>query len=467
MKVHRKTFISLRSGATGFIVAPQPASRYDRYRKVLSPFFLFLFFACFLLFLSVISSNGRYFLIVLSATLLVLLWYRVKMEMIARSLYARYDVDKRIFREGDDVKVVFELENLSAFSIRDLLVEDYFSPGEEPYRRVPISSLPARSRMRCHYVGQCKAGMGKMKIGPLLLNITDPLGVFEFEVTATEMLEIEVLPHIEKLPLIKANPTQSYGYIGRYDVLNRGSSVSLAGIREYSPGDSVRSIAWRLSTRGRGLMVKDFEKSINAAVNIVLNLEPYWQIGRGAESTWEYAKDIALALVSKNIEEGNSVGLFSENLVIEPSLGENHFALIASKVANLDLSAVTTERSAYILKDNLQQENLLKKYQKFFSQGSEIYYIVPYNELEYDFSRLEIRRLQVSGFQMNIVFLNTAAFWQKHYRSISLSNLVSSDVFKNLPTHANALRREGVRVFLASPAENLARAFIENAVRVK
>ncbi len=459
MKVSRRTFKDLRVDRTNLFGEYSEFSFFDRHRQFLHPLTFYFLLATLLLVGSSFLHEGRYFLVALYSMLLVLGVSRIRMELAVRKVSIRHRPMKRTYREGDEVEVTIEIENRSPFSLSGLCLEDHFHPASNQDVRFELFRLDSFSRVRKRYRAKCDSGMGKKKIGPAKVTVVDPTGAFEFDIQNDEELSVEVLPHIQMIPELKIMPPAESHHFGIYEVSNRGASVCLAGIRSYDNGDSPRHISWRLSTRGRGLVVKDFEKSVNAAVNIVLNLEPFWQLGKGADSTWEYAKDIALAIVSQQAQHGNFVSFMSGRTIVEPGTGENHVYQIASRIAALELDAVVTEKSTLLAESRDLKMGSLEKFEPLFSRGSEVFYIVPFNEAELQLSERSLRRLRASGFHVNVVFLDTAAYWRKHIKSIPASNMVPSDLFQRLPEVTKSLRTAGIRVYLASPERTLMQTF--------
>lgn len=459
MKVTRRTLKDFKVSRTNLFGEYSDFSAFDRHRVYIHPQVIYLLVSLLLFLGSVFLDQARYFLVALYGLLSVLAISRLKMELAVKKISVRHKPLKRVYREGDEVEVTVEIENRSPFSLSGVALDDQFSPLSKPDIRSAIFRLESFSRLRRRYKAKCDAGMGRMSIGPLKISVVDPTGVFEFEVESESKLEIEVLPHIQQIPELKITPSPDAHHFGIYEVSNRGSSVCLAGIRNYDSGDSPRHISWRLSSRGNGLVVKDFEKSVNATVNVVLNLEPFWQLGKGADSTWEFAKDIALALVSQQVQLGNFVSFMSGQLIVEPGTGENHAYEIASRVAALKLNAVATERSPLLLDVNELKAGSLEKFEPLFPRGSEIFYIVPFNETEFSLSEKALKRLRASHFHVSVVFIDSSAFWRKHIKSIPASSMITVDLFGRLEEVTKSLRRTGIRVFLASPERTLIESF--------
>src|SRR5262249_12683959 len=135
---------------------------------------------------------------------------------------------------------------------------------------------------------KCDAGMGIKEFGPMIAVVTDPLGLFEFQVVDDDLDRIEIFPKLEPIPEIPMAGSENSFLFGLYDVRTRGGSVNFIGIRDYVAGDSLRHISWRLSAKYSKLLVKEFEKSVNTDVSVVLNMDGREHMGQHSESTWEF-----------------------------------------------------------------------------------------------------------------------------------------------------------------------------------
>ncbi len=232
--------------------------------------------------------------------------------------------------EGEKIAVEFEVENRSAFAAADLILLDHFD-GAQSGREIAWldETLRPASSMRGSYEKTCDAGMGVFGFGELTVVVSDPLGVFEFLITSDVKQSVEVYPRLEPIPQLPLHGSRESFHYGLYDLPTRGTSVNFAGIRDYLRGDPLRFIAWRLSVRNGRLLVKEFEKIANTEISVLLNMDARDHMGRKSESTWEYAKDAALALVTQQMANGNALQFFSNTHHVEMGRGEAHTNLIA------------------------------------------------------------------------------------------------------------------------------------------
>lgn len=65
----------------------------------------------------------------------------------------------------------------------------------------------------------------------------------------------------------------------------RGAGIEPRGVREYTPGDSLRHVHWRSSARSTKMLVKEFEAGSHAVAAILLQRSRGTDIGAGAQTS--------------------------------------------------------------------------------------------------------------------------------------------------------------------------------------
>ncbi len=433
------------------LLAQTDVSIFDARRNLCTPALVACVFAASFLILTFFSRTA--FLLLLTeigglAALYFHTWY------IAKKLTIKRVLGKRPLREMDSTEVIIEIKNRSGSGVTGLLVEDRFGCAKSFHVRTAPDRIGPRTMHRFTYQRICDGGMGKHRVGPLVARVTDPLGVFEFRVIEDTIIELDVYPRIESVPALPVHASIESARYGNYEVASRGLSVNFSGVRPYERGDSLRHIAWKLSARGQGLLVKEFEKVVSCDVNIVLNLSPQWQVGRHSTSTWEYAKDAALAVIQQQLELGNTVGFFSNNTFVEPASGDDHFHALARHIAGLNTA--TNVENLQIL-----PVPLLGKYQTMYPRGSNIFYIAPFNVNEFQQSEPWLKRFAVEGYTVICIFVDTNSFWGQFIESISTGLITGAKLMQGLEEASEQLRHDGIQTYIVRNHQPLREAFHE------
>jgi uncharacterized protein (DUF58 family) len=254
---------------------------------------------------------------------------------VARNLVIRISAPTQA-SEGEMIEIGYDIENPSSFPAADLMITDRFEGSLEPEEVIWLDE-PIQPFRTFHgsYRRRCDAGMGVFKHGPVAALVSDSLGIFQFIVTEDEVKLTEIYPRVTPLPNLPIRGSKESFTYGNYDVASRGLSSNFIGVRDYERGDSLRHISWKLTLKARKLLVKEFEKNVNASITLMLDMADGSHMGWQAESTWEYAKDIALSIVTQEMANGNLLQLVSNHLQIPGGAGEQHNLLIIKSVFDL------------------------------------------------------------------------------------------------------------------------------------
>jgi uncharacterized protein (DUF58 family) len=103
-------------------------------------------------------------------------------------------------------------------------------------------------------------------------------------------------------------------------------------LREYVPGDDVRTIDWNVTARMRRPFVKLHREERELAVMLVLDISASGAFGSSDRSKREFAAEVAATLAFSALRNGDKVGLllFSEDveLFVPPKKGRKHLLRI-------------------------------------------------------------------------------------------------------------------------------------------
>jgi uncharacterized protein (DUF58 family) len=304
-----------------------------------------------------------------------------------------------VCRETDEIEVLVEVSNRGRHPVEDLVLIDRFSGSALSVRTAesPGPIHPGENR-RIRYRTRCDGGMGRQRFGPLTALVTDPLGVFEFQVSEDEPLEIKVRGAAEPIPPLPVRSSASSFTYGAYQTAQAGSSEIFRGIREYHRGDSLRHICWKLSSRHQNLLVKEFERSANADVSIVLNMDAEAHVGLKTQSTWHYAKRAALSVAAQQLWAGNSVQLVAKGLDVPFGKGRQHESLLTAALS--DAAPLVDPRAPHIL-DGIASR---------VPPGSTLIYVTPVHGQDFAKRIEQLLRLRVFDLQILCVLVEIDPF---------------------------------------------------------
>ncbi len=147
--------------------------------------------------------------------------------------------------------------------------------------------------------------------------LADPDFVFGAEVSA----------QLKRIELTTARLVESL-FSGEYHSIFKGRGLEFSDVREYQPGDDVRSIDWNVTARRGHLFVKEFveERQLNAL--IVVDLSASKTFGTGAKQNSIIASEIAAILALAATTNNDRVGLLLVTNKVEyfipPDTGRRH-----------------------------------------------------------------------------------------------------------------------------------------------
>ena len=115
---------------------------------------------------------------------------------------------------------------------------------------------------------------------------------------------------------------------GEYHSVFKGRGMEFAEVREYLPGDDIRSIDWNVTARFGKPFVKRFEEERELTVMLAVDGSGSSMYGTGAALKSDVAIEIAAVLAFSAIKNNDKVGLviFSDGIekFIPPKKGKGH-----------------------------------------------------------------------------------------------------------------------------------------------
>lgn len=118
-----------------------------------------------------------------------------------------------------------------------------------------------------------------------------------------------------------------------------GQSVEFAEHREYTPGDDLRHIDWKVWAKQDRYYVKRYEEETNLRSTLLVDVSGSMRYGSGAMTKYEYACTLAVSLAYLLLRQQDAVGCIpfdeSARTVVPLRTKRNH---LQSLIAALDVS---------------------------------------------------------------------------------------------------------------------------------
>ena len=137
----------------------------------------------------------------------------------------------------------------------------------------------------------------------------------------------EITAQLRRIELTTRGLVESL-FSGEYYSIFKGRGLEFSDVREYQPGDDVRSIDWNVTARRGRLFIKEFveERQLNALV--VVDLSASKAFGTGAKDNATIASEISAILALAATTNNDRVGLLLVTDEIEhfvpPDTGRRH-----------------------------------------------------------------------------------------------------------------------------------------------
>jgi uncharacterized protein (DUF58 family) len=273
-------------------------------------------------------------------------WSRLSLRGV--SVAWRLDADRA--QVGGVVREVVTLHNRGLLGKLWLEAIDHSSlPGHQAGR-----ALHARGRSAVTWeVATSCVRRGRYRLGPMTVRSGDPLGLFPARVAAPEAREVVVYPATVE-PAAAPAPVAALEGGATLDRRVEMVTPSVAGVRDYSPGDAYGRISWSQTARRGRLMVKEFDLDQTADIWLVLDLERAvhlaadrpspvqpedhgrWPIEAWLDSTEEVAVTIVASLARYYLGEGRSVGLLTSGAhpeTVAPDRGDRQLTKVLEVLA--------------------------------------------------------------------------------------------------------------------------------------
>lgn len=149
------------------------------------------------------------------------------------------------------------------------------------------------------------------------------------------MTPAEILKKIREIE-IKTRGFVETALAGEYHSVFKGRGMNFDEVREYQPGDEIRSIDWNVTARLGTAYVKKFTEERELTVILVVDVSASEYFGSVSQSKRELAAEVACLLAFSAIRNNDKVGLllFTDRveLFVPPKKGRSHTLRIVREI---------------------------------------------------------------------------------------------------------------------------------------
>ncbi len=169
----------------------------------------------------------------------------------------------------------------------------------------------------------------------------------------------EILRKVRQLE-IRTNRMVTDALSGAYHSVFKGQGMDFEEVREYTPGDEIRSIDWNVTARMDRPFVKIYREERELTLMLLVDLSASGSFGSTAESKRELAAEIASVLAFAASRNNDKVGLliFTDHIetYVPPRKGRSHILRVIREILFYEPSGKGTD-----LPDALDHLNRLLK----------------------------------------------------------------------------------------------------------
>ncbi len=160
------------------------------------------------------------------------------------------------------------------------------------------------------------------------------------------MTSEELLQKVRKIE-IKTRGLSKNIFAGEYHSQFKGRGMSFSEVREYQPGDDVRSIDWNVTARLSRPYIKVFEEERELTVMLLVDVSGSRNFGSQSQMKRDMITEVAATLAFSTIENNDKVGVifFSDKIekYIPPKKGKTHVLHIIRELISFQPSSQKTD----------------------------------------------------------------------------------------------------------------------------
>lgn len=137
----------------------------------------------------------------------------------------------------------------------------------------------------------------------------------------------ELLKKVRKIE-IKTRGLSNQVFSGEYHSAFKGRGMTFSEVREYQPGDDIRSIDWNVTARFNSPFVKVFEEEREMTVMLLVDISASGEFGTRKQLKQDLITELCAVLAFSSIQNNDKIGVifFTDKIekFIPPKKGKTH-----------------------------------------------------------------------------------------------------------------------------------------------
>ena len=256
----------------------------------------------------------------------------------------------------------------------------------------------------------------------------------------------EILKRVRRIE-IETGKLVKETFAGEYLSVFKGQGIEFAEVRQYIPGDDVRSIDWNVSAKTGGVFVKKFNEERELTLLIACDVSASLMFGSLGRLKSEIATELAAVFAFSATHNNDKVGLllFSDKieLYIPPKKGKRHVLRIIrellaftpkNKGTNItfaldSINHLIRRSGIVVLISDFKTEQDYSKSFKLTARKFDVVPVIVEDKLEQNLPKarvfLSLEGLEYGGqVLLNLASKNAAEVTQKHIKELDEAKLL-------------------------------------------
>ena len=185
-----------------------------------------------------------------------------------------------------------------------------------------------------------------------------------------------------------------------------GQSIEFLQHRQYTPGDEIRHIDWKVYARQDRLHIKQYEEETNLRLHLVVDRSHSMAYGNGESNKFDYSASIAASLAYLAMRQKDACGLFTFDTAVRDTVAAKSSQVQLMRIltaldrvgaeGRTDLTRVAKEISQTIprrglvvlISDLLGTDSVVEGLRMFRQRGHDValFHVLHDDEMDFEFN---------------------------------------------------------------------------------
>lgn len=256
------------------------------------------------------------------------------------------------FSNGDENFVKIDIKNLYSFNIKTKIIDEI--PFQFQKRDFLIEkSIESGKNTFFQYHLEPKE-RGEYSFGSLNVFVSSPIGLISRKLIFQKDENLACYPsfiHLRKYELMALNNEFMMGGIKK--IRRLGHTMEFEQIKEYVPGDDVRTINWKATSKRNQLMVNQFQDEKSQRIYMIIDKGRTMQMPFNGLSLLDYSINSAMALSHIILKKSDKAGMMTFSKKTENKIAAENKSGQLKKIAE----------ALYNIKTNFYESDFSRLYQ--------------------------------------------------------------------------------------------------------